>query len=142
MKQTGFTLIELLITIAIAGILAASGTVGYQNYLNGVENFDAENGVRAIYLAQLDYRADSGGYWPTPGGVACGVDDCTSEINTNLFNGVDTLRSDSPFDFTVTSAPMGNGFPSSYTACAHNSVSGQVYLINQNNQLTEPAGCP
>ena len=51
MNQTGFTLVELLITIAIAGILAASGVVGYQNYLDEVRNFDAENGVRAIYLA-------------------------------------------------------------------------------------------
>ena len=142
MNQTGFTLVELLITIAIAGILAASGVVGYQNYLDEVRNFDAENGVRAIYLAQLDYRADTGGFWPTPGGNACAQSDCTSEINANLFNGVDTLRIDSPFEIILTSAPAAAASPSSYNACAHNTVTGQVYLINQNNQLTEPDSCP
>lgn len=37
MTKSGFSLIELLVVIAIIGILASVGTIGYQNYMDGVK---------------------------------------------------------------------------------------------------------
>ena len=41
--KSGFSLIELLIVVAIIGILAAIGTVGYQNYIDGTREAVTEN---------------------------------------------------------------------------------------------------
>jgi type IV pilus assembly protein PilA len=43
-------LIELLVVVAIIGVLAAAGIVGYTNYLNGVKNDTQKN--NAITIAQ------------------------------------------------------------------------------------------
>ena len=42
-NKSGFSLIELLIVVAIIGILAAIGTVGYQNYIDGTREAVTEN---------------------------------------------------------------------------------------------------
>ena len=142
MSAKGFTLVELLISIALVGILSAIGIIGYQNYIVNTENIDAQNALRSIYLMQLDYRADTGSYWPTPGGAACAQSDCTTAINNGLFSGATTIRSESPFNFTLNSTPAAATTTTGYSACAHDPVSGQIYLMDQNNNLTSPVSCP
>ncbi len=138
----GFTLVELLISIALIGILSAIGAIGYQNYIVNTENVDAQNALRSIFLMQLDHRADTGSYWPVPGGSACAQSDCTSAINTGLFSGSNTIRDSSPYNYVVKSTPTSANPATGFTACAHDPVSGQIYLIDQNNSLTTPAACP
>ena len=90
----GFTLIELLVVVAIIGILSAVGVVSYSGYKASAEKKQAEITLNSIYLAEQEYKSNNGEYY---------FNNSTSNLVTNLFDGVDDL-SEQSFSFKTTNA--------------------------------------
>ena len=88
----GFTLIELLVVVAIIGILSAVGVVSYSGYKSSAEQKQAEITLNTIYLAEQEYKSNNGEYY---------FNTSTSNLVTNLFDGVDDL-SDQSYTFITT----------------------------------------
>ena len=90
----GFTLIELLVVVAIIGILSAVGVVSYSGYKSSAEQKQAEITLNTIYLAEQEYKSNNGEYY---------FNASTSNLVTNLFDGVDDL-SEQSYTFKTTNA--------------------------------------
>ena len=90
----GFTLIELLVVVAIIGILSAVGVVSYSGYKSSAEKKQAEITLNSIYLAEQEYKSNNGEYY---------YNASTSNIVTNLFDGIDDLSAQA-YSFKTTNA--------------------------------------
>ena len=90
----GFTLIELLVVVSIIGILSAVGVVSYGGYKASAEKKQAEITLNSIYLAEQEYKSNNGEYY---------YNTSTSNIITNLFDGIDDLSGQS-YTFKTTNA--------------------------------------
>mgnify|MGYP005624465467 FL=1 len=90
----GFTLIELLVVVAIIGILSAVGVTSYSGYKSSAEKKQAEITLNSIYLAEQEYKSNNGEYY---------YNASTSNIVTNLFDGIDDLSAQA-YSFKTTNA--------------------------------------
>ena len=90
----GFTLIELLVVVAIIGILSAVGVISYSGYKSSAEKKQAEITLNSIYLAEQEYKSNNGEYY---------YNASTSNIVTNLFDGIDDLSAQA-YSFKTTNA--------------------------------------
>jgi type IV pilus assembly protein PilA len=57
-RARGFTLIELLITVAMIGVLAALGLVGYRRYVHAAQSSEARTVIGMIRGGQEAYKAE------------------------------------------------------------------------------------
>ena len=122
----GFTLIELLVVVAIIGILSAIGVVSYGGYKTSAEKKQAEISLNSIYLAEQEYRSNNNGeyYYNTS----------TSNIVTNLFDGVDDL-SEQAYSFKTTNA-------NTVSIIATNKKNQSCTItITEKNKKANPRGC-
>ena len=90
----GFTLIELLVVVAIIGILSAVGVVSYGGYKASAEKKQAEITLNSIYLAEQEYKSNTGKYLIT---------NSQDQIVADLFDGIDDLDGQA-YTFKTTSA--------------------------------------
>ena len=80
--------------VAIIGILSAVGVVSYSGYKASAEKKQAEIKLNSIYLAEQEYKSNNGEYY---------YNASTSNIVTNLFDGIDDL-SEQSYTFKTTNA--------------------------------------
>ena len=90
----GFTLIELLVVVAIIGILSAVGVVSFSGYKASAEKKQAEITLNSIYLAEQEYKSNTGEYLIT---------NSQDKIVADLFDGIDDLDGQA-YTFKTTSA--------------------------------------
>ncbi len=110
--SSGFTLIELLVVVALIGVLSAIGIVSYSGLKESSQRKQAETTIQSIYLAEQEYKSNNGQYY---------YNTTTSNIVTNLFDGVDDL-SEQTYAFTIT------GVANNDTFCIKATKAGQSTL--------------
>ena len=83
-----------MVVVAIIGILSAIGVVSYSGYKATAEKKQAEISLHSIYLAEQEYKSNNGEYY---------YNTSTSNLVTNLFDGIDDL-SEQSYLFQTTNA--------------------------------------
>ena len=122
----GFTLIELLVVVAIIGIISAVSVVAYSGYKSSAEQKQAEITLNTIYLAEQEYKSNNGEYY---------FNASTSNLVTNLFDGVDDLSGQS-YTFKTTNASS-----LTITATKKTNMSCTISITEKNKKPNISSAC-
>jgi len=133
----GFTLIELLIVVAIIAILAAVGIPMYNGYIADSKQQTAQNNLRSIALMEADWFSERNEYYEVGNSAAS-----TGLINTNLFNGRQTLDVSNDRDYSYFIRRLTISGNRLYESVAVPMEPGLIrYCLTETNVMTTGNNC-